>query len=67
MRYGEKPKLPGGESVHLFLESTTISTIFLGSYDILCQYALNLANILRVLVDIFNDKEVCITFRGGIC
>ena len=40
---------------------------FLGSYDILCQYSLNLADIFRLLVDILYDKEVRRMFRGGIC
>ena len=44
-----------------------ISTIFLRRTDILCRYDLNLVGILRLLVDIFFYRRVCIMFRGGIC
>ena len=40
---------------------------FLGSNAILCHNPLNLANILRVLVDIFYNKGEHIIFRSGIC
>ena len=39
---------------------------FLGSNDILRLYPLNLADILRLLVDIFYSRGVYIMFRGGI-
>ena len=42
-------------------------TIFLGRTDIICQYALNLASMLRLLVGILYYEGVCIIFRGGIC